>query len=176
LTAANLLELAACDGVQIRFAPSGNLKASGPSDAPAIWLPELKALKPAIAAVAARVNNAAHRCDAYGQLAPISVSARICAGSGRAMVLRGASSASGGASVTSETASSRSSSPAALRMRRHRERRRDGLRCKSAKLRAAQTGRNESGGRAVEPDAKEVSGLREPCRAHRLRINVEIIC
>lgn len=46
----------------------------------------------------------------------------------------------------------------------------------SANLRAAQTGRNESGGRAVEPDAKEVSGLREPCRAHRLRINVEIIC
>jgi hypothetical protein len=67
LTAANLLELAACDGVQIRFAPSGNLKASGPSDAPAIWLPELKALKPAIAAVAARVNNAAHRCDVCGQ-------------------------------------------------------------------------------------------------------------
>lgn len=69
MTAANLLELAACDGVQIRFAPSGNLKASGPPNALAKWLPELKALKPAITAVAARVNNAARRCDAYGQLA-----------------------------------------------------------------------------------------------------------
>ena len=67
MTAANLLELAARDGVQIRFAPSGNLKASGPRDALAKWLPELKAMKPAIAAAVAQVSDAAHRCDVCGQ-------------------------------------------------------------------------------------------------------------
>ena len=67
MTAANLLELAARDGVQIRLAPSGNLKASGPPDALAKWLPELKAMKPAIAAAVAQVNDAARRCDVCGQ-------------------------------------------------------------------------------------------------------------
>lgn len=51
------------------------------------------------------------------------------------MVLRSALFAGGGASVTSETASSSPSSPAALRMRRFRERRRDGLRCVTIELR-----------------------------------------
>jgi hypothetical protein len=46
----------------------------------------------------------------------------------------------------------------------------------SADLRTAETGRNGPGGGVVKANAEEVSGLRPPCRAHRLRINVEIIC
>ena len=77
MTAANLLELAACDGVQIRLAPSGNLKASGPPDALAKWLPELRAMKPAIAASIAQVSDAAHRCGVCGQPAPFGYGVRI---------------------------------------------------------------------------------------------------
>jgi hypothetical protein len=45
----------------------------------------------------------------------------------------------------------------------------------SAHLRTAQKRRNGPGGRIVEADAEEISRLCEPCRVHRLRINVEII-
>jgi hypothetical protein len=70
LTAATLLEMAERDGVRVGFSSSGGLKASGPRDALAKWLPELRAMKPAIAAVVAQVSDAAHRCCVCGQLAP----------------------------------------------------------------------------------------------------------
>ena len=50
MTASTLLEMAERDGVQVGFSPPGGLKASGPRDAVAKWLPELKEMKPAIAA------------------------------------------------------------------------------------------------------------------------------
>ena len=77
MTAANLVEPAACAGVQVRLAPSGNLKASGPREALAKWLPELKAMKPAIAAAVAQVNDAARRCGVRGQLAHFGFGAHL---------------------------------------------------------------------------------------------------
>jgi hypothetical protein len=64
LTAADLLELAARDGVCITRASSGTLKASGPREALARWLPELKAMKPTILA---SVNDGERHCFACGQ-------------------------------------------------------------------------------------------------------------
>ena len=61
--------MAGRDGVRVGFSSSGGLKASGPRDALAKWLPELKAMKPAIAAAVAQVNDAAHRCRVCGQAA-----------------------------------------------------------------------------------------------------------
>jgi hypothetical protein len=46
--AATLLERAAHDGVEVTLQANGQLKASGPRDALARWLPELKAAKPSI--------------------------------------------------------------------------------------------------------------------------------
>jgi hypothetical protein len=48
LIAATLLERAAHDGVEVTLQANGRLKASGPRDALARWLPELKAAKPSI--------------------------------------------------------------------------------------------------------------------------------
>jgi hypothetical protein len=69
MTATTLLEMAERDGVRVGFSPSGGLKASGPRDALAKWLPELRAVKPAIAAAVAQVCDAARRCGVCGQLA-----------------------------------------------------------------------------------------------------------
>jgi hypothetical protein len=57
------------DGVRVGFSSSGGLKAFGPRNALAKWLPELRAMKPAIAAAVAQVSDAAHRCGVCGQLA-----------------------------------------------------------------------------------------------------------
>ena len=137
MTAATLLEMAERDGVRVEFSPSGGIKASGPRAALAKWLPEPKAMKPAIAAAVAHINDAAHRCGVCAQPAT-SVSARICGRSAWAMVLRRASSARGRNKreyETEDTMPPRPSSAAALRMRRHRERRRDGMRCVTIELR-----------------------------------------
>lgn len=67
MTATTVLEMAERDGVRVGFSPSGGLKAFGPRDALAKWLPELKAMKPAIAAAVAQVSDAAHRCGVCGQ-------------------------------------------------------------------------------------------------------------
>jgi hypothetical protein len=77
LTATTLLEMAERDGVRVGFSPSGGLKASGPRDALAKWLPELKAMKPAIAAAVAKVGDAARRCGVCGQLAHFGYGVRI---------------------------------------------------------------------------------------------------
>ena len=53
MTATTLLQMAERVGVRVGFSPSGGLKASGPRDALAKWLPELRAMKPAIAAAVA---------------------------------------------------------------------------------------------------------------------------
>ena len=130
MTATTLLEMAQRDGVRLEFSPSGGLKASGPRDALAKWLPELKAMKPAIAAAAAQVNDAAHRCGRVRTARPLRMRRACTAGRGRTMVLRRASSARGWDSVTTEldtAARPRSRSAAAVRMRRHREWRRIAL-------------------------------------------------
>jgi hypothetical protein len=54
-----------------------NYAPSGPRDALAKWPPELKAMKPAIAAAAAQVNDAAHRCGVCGQVAHFGCDVRI---------------------------------------------------------------------------------------------------
>jgi hypothetical protein len=69
LTASTLLAMAERDGVRVGFSPTGCLTASGPREALAKWLPELRAMKPAIAAAVAQVSDAAHRCGVCGQLA-----------------------------------------------------------------------------------------------------------
>jgi hypothetical protein len=65
------------DGVQVRLSPSGGLKASGPHDALAKRLPELKAMRQAIAAAVAQINDEAHWCGVCGQLAHFGFSVRL---------------------------------------------------------------------------------------------------
>jgi hypothetical protein len=77
LTATTLLQMAERDGVRVGFSPSGGLKASGPRDALAKWLPELRAMKPGIAAAVAQVSDAARRCGVCGQLAHFGYGVRI---------------------------------------------------------------------------------------------------
>jgi hypothetical protein len=77
LTATTLLEMAERDGVRVGFSPSGGLKAFGPREALAKWLPELKAMKPAIAAAVAQVNDVAHRCGVCGQPARFGFGVRL---------------------------------------------------------------------------------------------------
>ncbi len=74
MTAASLLELAAGDGVRVTLAASGGLKASGPREALARWLPQLKAMKPAILAT---VNDGEHRCFVCGQPASFGFGVRL---------------------------------------------------------------------------------------------------
>jgi hypothetical protein len=77
LTATTLLETAERDDVRVGFSRSGGLKASGPRDALAKWLPELRAMKPAIAAAVAQASDAARRCDVCGQLAHFGYRVRL---------------------------------------------------------------------------------------------------
>jgi hypothetical protein len=77
LTAPSVLELAARDGVQVRLAASGNLKASGPSEALARWLPELRAMKPAILSM---IHNDQRRCFVCGQPASFGFGVRLLEG------------------------------------------------------------------------------------------------
>jgi hypothetical protein len=77
LTATTLLQMAERDGVQVGLAPSGGLKAFGPRDALAKWLPELKAMRPAIAVALARINDAAHRCGVCVQFARFGFSVHM---------------------------------------------------------------------------------------------------
>ena len=100
LTAATLLEMAERDGVRVGVSSSGGLKASGPRDALARWLPELKAMKPAIAAAVAQVNDAARPLLRLRSTSPFRFRRACAAGPGRAMVLRRASSARRGASMS----------------------------------------------------------------------------
>jgi hypothetical protein len=74
LTAAGLLELAERDGVRVTLAASGALKASGPREALARWLPELRTMKPAILAT---VNNGERRCFVCGQPARFGFRVRL---------------------------------------------------------------------------------------------------
>ena len=64
MTTANVLKMAERDGVRVRLGASGNLKASGPREALARWLPELKAMK---AAIFATINDDCARCFICGQ-------------------------------------------------------------------------------------------------------------
>jgi hypothetical protein len=76
LTAASFLELAERDGVRVTLAASGAPKASGPRDALARWLPELKAMKPAILSAI----SDARRCFVCGQLASFGFGVRLLEG------------------------------------------------------------------------------------------------
>jgi hypothetical protein len=77
MTATTLLEMAERDGVRVGFSQSGGLKVSGPRDALAKWLPELRAMKPAIAAAVAKVCDAARRCGVCGRLAHFGYGVRV---------------------------------------------------------------------------------------------------
>jgi hypothetical protein len=74
---ASILEMAERDGVRVRLGASGNLKASGPREALVRWLPELKAMKPAILAA---VNDSERRCFVCGQPARFGFGVRLLEG------------------------------------------------------------------------------------------------
>ena len=138
LTASTLLAMAERDGVRVGFSPTGCLTASGPREALAKWLPELRAMKPAIAAAVAQASDAAHRCGVCGQLAHFGFGVRVREGQEGRWFCAAHRLAREWDSMTTEldtVAPARSPSGAALRMRRHRERRRDGLRCMTIELR-----------------------------------------
>ena len=77
MTTANVLKMAERDGVRVRLGASGNLKASGPREALARWLPELKAMK---AAIFATINDDCARCFICGQPAPFGFGVRLLEG------------------------------------------------------------------------------------------------